>query len=153
MKKALLLFMCMMAVGAAFSQQESDKAKILQQCIDLPDLQSYFPQNNVGAYLPVCIAQHGVLFEGNMAISKFGQNIIFKNKEEIMNDRTSAFFLFNTFEINQNSAKVSYSFYYSWHTYSTSPFDSPCIKVQGELILDETGNWFFTESNTEGSNL
>jgi hypothetical protein len=143
----------MIAVGAAFSQQVSDRAKILQQCIDLPALQSYFPQNNLGAFLPVYVVQHGVLFEGNMAISKFGKNVIFQNKEEIMNNQICAFFLFNKFEINQNTATVSYSFYYSWHNYSTSPFDSPCIKVQGELILDIAGNWFFTESNTEGGNL
>jgi len=106
MKKNLLIISFLLLTGFVFAQPAEDKAAILQICIDLPELQQYYqvepgvePQN-------LYVMMHDVSFEDIDTVMKFGQPVLFPDKNEVITDQIDNYFLFYIFEIIGNKARV-----------------------------------------------
>ncbi len=152
MKKPLFLLMLMAWCAFAFGQTGSDKREVLSACFGMQELQSLYPVNNLGETSPLVVMEHGIEFSECHEVSFDGHQVNFFNKEEIVTSQIPAFFLFNTFEVSIESAKVQFSYYYNWTNPAVSPFDSPHIMIEGELMRDAAGHWYFTESKSERRN-
>jgi len=96
----------------AIGQIRNDQAQILKKCIDLPELQNYFPVDTNGNQKPVIIGYwHPVLFPIDLKIAKDGQNIQFRLMSLENDKNAEAFFLFTKFEIQQSSSLVNFAYY------------------------------------------
>lgn len=131
-----------------FGQQANDKGKIVQKCIDLEDLQKFYPRSATGEYEPVYILLHGVSFESDMKLSKFGKEPVYVNKEELTEKGIVTFFLFHTVDISKNAAHVCFAFYYD-NRGNDSPLNTAHIKYDLEMSKDARGNWSITKINSE----
>lgn len=148
MKKSTLLLTLLLCVITLFGQQANDKGKIVQKCIDLEDLQKLYPQTVSGAHSPVYILLHGVSFESEMKISKFGQVPVYVKKEDLTELNIVAFFLFHTLEIGNKTAHVCFAFYYD-NRGNDSPLNTPHVKYELDLTKDAAGEWNIMKINSE----
>ena len=108
----LLVILFTMVTMSTFGQNSHDQTQILQQCIDLPDLQQYYPYENDSVRKPVCILQHGVSFPSGIEVSKFGKSVLLCDKSQIAAMGINSYFLFWEFKIDQNSAKIDFVYNY-----------------------------------------
>ena len=108
MKTISLMILFTMATISAIGQSRNDQTRILQQCIDLPDLQQYYPYETDGVRKPVYILQHGVSFPSDIEVSKFGKRVQLVDKAQLSYLKISSYFLFWEFKTDQNSAQVDF---------------------------------------------
>ena len=130
---------------ADFSKGQSvnDTAIVLQKCIDLPVLQQYL-QNTTGAQpQQLYIMQHGVSFQPDITVSKDGVPLVYMMKQEIYENDVEAYFLFWTFEIAQNLAKVEFIY-----NYKNSDNSTKSILIDLELQKAED-SWNIIQSKVE----
>ena len=90
------------------AQAPGDITMILQKCIDLPDLQQFFPVNNDGSLKQLYVLQHGVSFPSNTNVLKSGLKVRFVNKNQLAAEEITSYFIFWEFVIDNNSAKVDF---------------------------------------------
>lgn len=122
-------------------QTPGDMTKVLQKCLDLPDLLSDYPKNPDGSYKQLAIMQHGVSFPSDIQVSKFGQKVLLKSKQEVVNGNDT-YFLFYDFTLNSTTARIAYAFYYN-------PADSEAV-ILVNLELEKNGNeWSVVQSKIE----
>jgi hypothetical protein len=108
MKKGTMIILFVTAAILTFGQSRQNKAQILQKCIDLPELQQYFPFDHAGNPKQICILQHGVSFPVDLEVSKFGKSILFMDKTQLSDNGITSYFLFWEFKTDQNSAQVDF---------------------------------------------
>lgn len=136
----VFLLQCL-APARTIGQSVGDSAALLQNVIDLPQLQPYYPRNQNNAVNPLVIMQHGVSFLKTIAASHNNHALVFKSKAEIINE--PAYFLFWRFDINQNSAMIEFKYNYNMNTQSP-------VAQKGTLIMEKSGNtWTVTNTNIE----
>lgn len=152
MKKTLFLLLWMFTGVLVFGQSAADKQSVLMQCFAMPALQNYYPVNNLGQPAPLYVMEHGMSFYDCRNLIFAGHGVNFLGKDEMQVESVPAFFLFNTIEITPEGAFVKFSFYYQCSITSASLFNAPHIMVEGNLLRDSSGNWYFTESKTERRN-
>jgi len=112
MKKITLIILLAIANICSFGQSRQDKAQILQLCIDIPELQQYYPLDAEGNPMQIAVLQHGVSFDMAIEVSKFGRPLQFLDKNEISVLGLSSYFLFWTFKIEENMAHIDYVYNY-----------------------------------------
>jgi hypothetical protein len=118
-------------------QAASDTTAILQKCLDMPELQQYFPKNLDGTYKQVYVMQYPVAFSANNAVSKFQQSVLFEQRGAIYADKADEFFMFTSFAISGNTATVAFYYHYN---YTTTP-----ATIEVTLTLQKTGTeWAIT---------
>jgi hypothetical protein len=122
---------------------DDDKARIFQKCLDLPELQAYYPKNADGTHKQVYVMQAPIPFPADLAVSKFKQNVAFLTRPTIYSMSIDAFLLFKEFSIEGDSAKVAYNFNYNY-TSSRAVFEMI-------LTLQKIDN-VWTVMNTETKN-
>jgi hypothetical protein len=120
-------------------QAVSDTTAVLQKCLDMPELQQYFPKNLDGTYKQVYVMQYPVAFSANNAVSKFQQSVSFEQRGAIYADKADGFFMFRSFSISGNTAAVTFDYNYN---YTTVP-----AAVEVTLTLQKTGStWAVTNT-------
>lgn len=135
--KATLLFLLLSAV--ILTDVRDDEAQILQKCVDLPQLQDYYPLDVNGDTKQLNVLQHGVSFPENINVSANGKNLSFLSKKQISPTDAVAYFLFHEFEVSENSARVEFVYQYN---------QVPLVVVN--LKLSKTGDtWSITKSQIE----
>lgn len=95
------------------SGNTTDDAAVLQLCLDLPQIQQNYPKNTDGTYKQVFIMQYPVVFDANLAVSKFGQPILFRTRPVLYSEKADAFFIVKEFVITGNTATVTFRFNYN----------------------------------------
>jgi hypothetical protein len=120
------------------AQPLNDQSQVLQKCIDLAELQQYYPQNADKSYKQLRILNFPVSFPESLSVSKFGQSVLFQTRAEIHDSNPDAFMAFNTFSIIENKASIVFEI--SYNRLSQSP-----NSINGSISLDKTsGNWIVT---------
>lgn len=112
MKKFTLIILLITTSICIYGQSRQDQAQILQQCIDLPELQQYFPIGNDATPKQICILQHGVSFPSAIEAAKFGKSVQLMDKKQLSESGTNSYFLFWEFKTDQNAAHVDFVYNY-----------------------------------------
>jgi len=86
----------------------SDSTEILQLCLNLEELQTYFPKEDDGTMKPVILMKRDVVFPQNLSVLKFGYPIIQMTRDQIVNESIETFFMFHSFEIRDKIAVVKF---------------------------------------------
>jgi len=97
-------------------QEITDLGTVLQKCIDLPMIQSNYPADNSGNFLPVHIMQYPVTIPVDVNLKKFGQLPVFMSRHEIYDNNVDAYFLFKKIDISPGFAYVDYTMYYDYNS-------------------------------------
>lgn len=117
-----------------------EQKNVLEKCVSLLELQQYLPKNADASYKQLIVMQHAVSFIENNGAVHEGNTILYKSKGDIKGNNTDAYFYFNTFNIDANTARAEFTFYYDQNT------AAPKMAVV-EIILAKTSNvWAITNS-------
>jgi hypothetical protein len=139
MKRYLLIFAMLLGAAGAWGQSANDQAAVLQKIVDLPDLQQYYPMDAVQNRSQVFVVKSVVQFPANLQLAKFGKPVSFIDSADILKGQSVAYFVFNTFTIDGNSAHATFNFYY---TYTTKQSIFEC-----SVVLNKSGDsWAISES-------
>jgi hypothetical protein len=103
-----LAFLSAFIAGSSLTQTGENSAKILQKCVDLPDLQKYFQDANGSLPGQLYVMQHGISFDPGISVTWNGKPLVFMEKQQIVSNGIDDYFLFHTFEISENSARVDF---------------------------------------------
>jgi hypothetical protein len=114
-------------IGVA--QSLDDQSTALQKCFDLTELQHYYPLDNAGNPDQIYVMQYAVAFPVGLNVSKSGKPILFKSREEIVQNKISSYFIFRSFDITGNVAKASFSYFYSFD-YTTNQFKMVMVNIE-----------------------
>ena len=123
------------------AQSQSDKALILQKCIDLQELQQSYPVAADGTISQIYVLQHGISFPENIEVSKSGKPLAFVSKSDINDQHIESYFLFWTFDIVNDQSHVQF-------TYNNSTIGNKATII--ELNLQKVNNvWTIVKSKIE----
>ncbi len=111
------------------AQSLDDQSKVLQKCVDLTELQPYFPLDNTGNPGQVYVMQYAVSFPVGMNVSKAGKPVLFSTRDEILQNKIASYFIFRSFDISGNVAKTSFSYFYSFD-YATNQFKMVIVTLE-----------------------
>lgn len=132
----VLFLVFIQEIGMA--QTSNDQSQVLQKCIDLTEIQQYYPQNADNSYKQLLILNFPVSLPVNLNVSKFGQSVLFHTRAEIVADNPDAFIAFSTFSFTGNTASVVFEI--SCNRLTGSP-----KSITGSVSLEKTaGNWIVT---------
>jgi hypothetical protein len=114
MKKIVLTFFTLFFVTLyCIAQSTSVQTIILSNCLDLSELQSFYPSDKNGNQKQIVILeQYPLQFPKDLSISKFGRPLKFASLMEISHQYSEGYFEFKKFEINDTSANVSFDYNY-----------------------------------------
>jgi len=117
-------------------QSTDDQSKVLQKCFDQTELQPYFPLDNAGNPDQVYVMQYAVSFPAGLNVSKAGKPVLFKSREEIIQNKITSYFIFRSFDVTANVAKASFSYFYSFD-YTTNQFKMVMVNIElNKINLD-----------------
>lgn len=143
MKKIILiLFLSYGLMNILQSQTTDEQSIVLQKCIDLSEMQQYYPTSADENLKKIYIMQYPVIFSSSITVFKFDKKIEFKTRPEIYALNATCFYLFKTFKINNNTANISFSFYYDYITSKKM--------IEGNVELEKVENsWIVKETKIE----
>jgi hypothetical protein len=125
------------------AQSLNDQKQILQKCIDLPELQQYYPLAADGNHQQVYIMQYPFVFPDGIEVSKFGKPVQIVGRAVIVDSHAMAYFLFHTFSLTANKAYITFDFYNNYPVNKTI--------LQGNIVLNKTDNtWTINDSKLTG---
>ena len=90
--------------------QADDSTAVLQECLDLSELQQYFPTNSDGSKQQVRILQHPVTFSSDIKATKFGAAVLFIDRSGTAG--LDAYVNFTSFIITGNDASATFNLTY-----------------------------------------
>lgn len=110
MKKRFTLFFLSFITMPLFmmAQSNDDITRILQKCIDLPEL-----QQNINSFENIYVLQHGVSFPSTTNVTKSGRKVHFINKSQLQTENIQCYFLFWEFKVEANSAHIDFVLKYT----------------------------------------
>ena len=109
----LIIFMMSLFPLAALCQQPSDQDLVIQKCIDMNEIQGFFPKKADNTYKHVYILQFPIMFEGNSSVTKFGQPVSFLERSELNGIAPDAYISFQKLNIKDNTAEAVFNFSYN----------------------------------------
>lgn len=90
----------------------NDSTEVLMKCLELSELQQYYPKESNGTSYALKIMQHGVSFSPSTNITHDGKAVLFLSKAQINDNSETAYFYFNEFVIEGDKARVDFAFNY-----------------------------------------
>jgi hypothetical protein len=113
MKNLTLIILLVLTTNCIFAQSRQDQAQILQKCIELQELQQYYPLDAKGNQKPLIINYwHPVLFPTDLTLLNDGKNVEFREMSLESDKNAEAYFLFKKFVVLQSSSVVKFDFSY-----------------------------------------
>lgn len=132
MKSILLLFGIVMSLQI-MSQTRSNHALLLQSCIELTEMQEFYPLAFNGELAQIYILQHGVSFPIDIGVKKNERLIKYLTKEDVSRLGVDSYFVFRTFDVlDENKARVEFTYYKSVADNSNIAFELDFIKEDNE---------------------
>lgn len=107
MKTIVSLVVALFIGLASFAQTDQDKQAILQQCIDLPALQSYLHPEQAGR-VPLIMVNNGTI--PVVQLSKFGKAVVFQTDDELDASGNKAALDFVRFDVTAESATAIFRY-------------------------------------------
>lgn len=126
-----LFFVFIQITGNA--QSIDDQAKVLQKCIDLAELQQYYPLDDAGKPVQLHVMNYAVTFPTDLNVAKSGQQVLFMPREEILQQKITSYFIFRSFDITDNSAKAVFSYFYAFD-YTNNQFKMLIVNIDLEKV-------------------
>ncbi len=90
----------------------SDLQKIVQQCIDLPGLQTFYPTGS-GDASQMSIVNYPFVFPSEVVFTRGGHAVHFVPKESIDKSSFTNYFMFRRIQPNGSTAKLVGNYYYT----------------------------------------
>jgi hypothetical protein len=113
LKLIILLSLFVLGSISIFAQSRQDQVQILQKCIELSQLQQYYPLDSDGSQKPLIINYwHPVLFPTDLSVMNAGKNVEFRLMSIESSKNAEAYFLFYKFEVYESSSSVRFDFSY-----------------------------------------
>lgn len=126
---------------SAIAQTTEEKSKIIQVCLDLPDIQNLFPKDANGNFIAIHIMQYPIALPTDLPVTKFGKSLVFMNRHDIYDNQVKTYFLFQTLDIAASKALTQFTIYY----------DQTSAEKKAMLItldLDKiNGDWIITNKD------
>lgn len=140
MKKFLLIFVILLGVVCSRGQNTNDMTVVLQKCIDLPDLQQYYPLDENGKPDELYINYWApTLFSTDLIVSKNGVNLNFLPMSQMSATIENAFFLFKICEITPSFAMLVFEYTYDFKT-------QPKV-LEVKLTMQKTNDvWYISDT-------
>ena len=114
MKLITSIILLFLASTCSFGQNREDQAQILQKCIELQELQMYYPLDADGNQKPLIINYwHPVLFPADLTVTHAGSNVEFRLMSLEKSKNAEAYFLFKKFEVFPGSSLVKFDYSYN----------------------------------------
>jgi len=114
MKNLILIILFVLTTTCIFAQSRQDQSQILQKCIELQELQQYYPLDANGNQKPLIINYwHPVLFPTDLMVMNGGKNVEFREMSAENNKNAEAYFLFKKFEVFPGSSLVKFDYSYN----------------------------------------
>lgn len=107
---ASLLLLTLFSSGL-FSQTETDKSQIWQECVNLYELQDHVIAFHANSDSPVYVVPGAVDFPGASGLISFGRRVEKIAAADIIEKEIEAYFRFDQLEILGNSATADFSFF------------------------------------------
>ncbi len=108
----IALFIMLIFDVSANAQTTEEKGKIIQVCLDLPDIQNLFPKDANGNFTAIHIMQYPLALPTDIPVTKFDKALVFMNRPTIYSNHVELYFLFQTLDIAANKALVQFTLYY-----------------------------------------
>lgn len=140
---ALMFFVLFQKTSSA--QSFDEQSLILQTCIDLAEIQQYYPKNEDNSFKQLYILNFPVVFSVSLSVSKSNLPVLFSSREEIRNENPDAFLSFSHFDVTEESASIEFQFNHHRLT------DSPGVINCNLTLVKESGVWL--KSNLTLNNL
>lgn len=134
MKKIYFLLLALCCAGIVRAQSLTDEEKIVQQCINLKFLDKLYPKD-----VPLYIMQHKVSFD-NIHPSHNGKKVSFLSKDQIKDQHPDAYFLFWTFNVTENDARIEFVYNYDQNTTEAKEFKATV------LLEKQSVNWIIKDT-------
>lgn len=117
MKKYLLIFAILLGTVCSRGQNTDDITVVLQKCIDLSELQQYYPLDKEGKPDDVYINYWApTLFSTDLILDINGKNLMFLPMSQMSSTIENAFFLFKICEITPSYAMLVFEYTYDFKT-------------------------------------
>lgn len=143
MKRYLLIFTILMGAVCSYAQSKSDQAQVLQQCIDLPSIQSSFIKDGGAKPEQLGILVPGFAFPTDLTVTKFGKNVRFLSKSDLNAEGFTDYLFISKFEVKGRSASVTLIYY-------RNAFSNNFSSAQLNVELSKSGDtWNVVNSNIE----
>lgn len=107
-KLSILLTVFLLLSSTGYAQNQSELAAVVQTCIDLQELQDYFPMDQNGIKKAAVVMQRDISLPADLAVMKFNQPLKLMSRGEIVNNLTDTYFMFNKLNINVPTALAEF---------------------------------------------
>lgn len=129
------------------AQSSNDQQLVLQQCIDLPAMQQYYPIDGNGKLIQANIMKNALLLPDDMNLTLGGMDINYIPQSEISSIPFGGFFTYRNILTEGNKSNVVFNFFYKKNT-----LNFRIINVNVEL--EKSGsNWTIKNYNLTGETL
>jgi hypothetical protein len=150
MKNKLLSLIVGLIVNAAFSvsaHTQTDFSKIIQKCVDLPELQAYYSAANGFPPQQLYILYHGLEFPSDMTVTKFGKPVLLISKQGLQEYSPDVWMIFRELNLVGNKCNVDFRMYYKYTTEQET-------LIVVNLELEKNGSvWTVKKIKTEGGKI
>jgi len=150
MKRFYLIIIGFLIINiTAIAQMTEERAKIVQVCLDLPELQQYYPMDIQSNIKQVYIMQYPVTFSADLSLSGSDKEIFFMTMSEIKENKVEAYFMFRNIETTHNSSKVICHYFYDFN------YDNNKSKYVAITIILQKADleWSVVNTDVKGDSL
>ena len=120
----------------------SETTSVLKICLELPELQQFYPKQSDNKAYALKIMQHGVSFPTSIVISHDNSSVLFLSKSQINENNENAYFYFNEFFVESNKARADFTFYYDVQSASK-------MQVVSLEFQKNSSGWFISNKKIE----
>lgn len=140
MRKFLILLSLIILITFNMNAQAGqDTTNILLKCIELTELQQFYPTGTDGSLKPICIMQYPVSFSPEFELLYKGKKALFLTRPMIYEKNIKAFFLIHAINISGNKATVTFEFdYYSNNNLNIINTTVVLMKTENTWVISET---------------
>lgn len=111
-----VLMIWIFGTSALLAQVPDHEAQILQLCIDLPEIQDFYPQFDDESKAAVYIMQYPIAISTDLPLQKFNKRPVYMDRHEIYDNNVDAYFLFKQIDVGSQNAFVEYTMYYDYNS-------------------------------------
>lgn len=95
-----------------FGLSKNELTEVIQKCIDLPELQKYYPSDSDGSLKQLNILKYPLLIPSELALTKGGKPVNFIPQSTIAGVNVQAYSRYRAIENTGNTLKVNFNYFY-----------------------------------------
>ncbi|HBB92397.1 MAG: hypothetical protein A2X22_10250 [Bacteroidetes bacterium GWF2_49_14] len=112
-KKFTLITLVLIGIALRLAAQSPGEiAPILQKCMDIPDLQKYYPPSVNDKKSPIYIVQYPVAFPEGIVLTKNGSEVKFITISQLAENPVQEYFMFRSLNSGPDSTTAVINYFY-----------------------------------------